>query len=201
MFFEKFAKAAGIEENTFESRLKNADDLLTKNKITEAAAEFKNILEKWKEVEIVTSQAWAGLARCAIAENNLDTAKEILDSLSHNYKDANTLQLATVKQAFSALELAHENKVKKDSAGSVEQLEQKLKQNPNDLSTIYELSSILFVSGDKQRAVQLALDMVKKDKNWNEQAARKLLIKFLEALGPNSEIAKKGRKQLSSLLF
>jgi len=201
IFFEKFAKAAGIGENTSESRLKLANDLISKSKITEAAAEFKSILEKWKDVEIVTSQAWAGLARCAIAENNFNTAQEILDSLSHNYKDVNTLQLPAVKQAISELELLREIKTKSDSHGSIQKLEQQIKGNPNDLASIYELSSLLFASGDKERAIQMALDLVKKDKNWNEQAARKLLVKFMDALGPNSEIAKKARKQLSFLLF
>lgn len=138
--------------------------------------------------------ALAGLARCAIKDGKLENAKELLDIISNSYpKD---LQAPEVQQAFSAFELSSNT-----SNISFDELEKRIKDNPDDFEARYELATSLWASSQQEKAIQAVLDLVKKDKQWNDQAGRKLLLKFWESMGPDHPLTVSSRKRFGAIWF
>ena len=77
----------------------------------------------------------------------------------------------------------------------------KVANHPEDLQARYELAEALSARGDLESACEHLLAIIAKQRDWNEDAARKQLLKVFEAAGPASEIAKQGRRKLSAILF
>jgi len=84
---------------------------------------------------------------------------------------------------------------------SAGKLRRRLEQNPDDQDARFELATALFGSGDRQAAIDELLTLFKRDREWNEQAARKQLLKFFEVMGPTDPLTLSGRRRLSSMLF
>ena len=76
-----------------------------------------------------------------------------------------------------------------------------MQKNPNDLQARFDLANAFVARGDLEKAVDQLLALIEKDRTWNEEAARKQLLKVFEAAGPTSDIAKSGRRRLSAVLF
>ena len=72
------------------------------------------------------------------------------------------------------------------------------RENPDDHEARFELATALFGSGDREAAIDELLDLFKRDREWNEQAARKQLVKFFEAMGPTDPLTLSGRRRLSA---
>ncbi|HRQ62119.1 MAG TPA: tetratricopeptide repeat protein, partial [Alphaproteobacteria bacterium] len=96
----------------------------------------------------------------------------------------------------TALELAR-NKPSGNTAG----FEAALAKNPDDHQARLDLANTLFAEGRKEQAVDELLNIIAKNRLWNEEAARKQLLKFFEALGPADPLVVEARRKLSSLLF
>ena len=133
--------------------------------------------------------------RCALFEKKVDVAEDLVNTLRTNYP--NELQNPEVKRALAALEL----ETSKVSSGEEEQFLSQLKENPTNLEARYNLALSLFKRGQHKRALDECFELIKQDKKWNEEAARKLAIKIFDALGPTEELVKNGRKRLSNLWF
>ena len=86
-------------------------------------------------------------------------------------------------------------------AGATAELEARLAANKDDHEARFDLAQALASAGDLKGAVDHLLAIVQADREWNEQAARKQLLTVFEAAGPASEVARDGRRRLSSLLF
>jgi thioredoxin-like negative regulator of GroEL len=102
------------------------------------------------------------------------------------------------KRVRAALTLAD------SAAGSTEEsraFEQRLSADPNDYEARFELAKLLAGQGRFDQAADHLLTILEKDRMWNEEAARKQLLIVFEAAGPMSEVARSGRKRLSSILF
>ena len=97
----------------------------------------------------------------------------------------------------AALELAR----KAPKADQQGELEQKLAANPADQQARFDLAVALAARGQKTEAVEHLLELVRRDRNWNDQAARKQLVQLFEAWGFKDPAAIDGRRRLSSLLF
>ena len=138
-------------------------------------------------------EATAGLARAAIARGDLAKAKQLLDRVPK--ESAGHAEITT---AHAALELAQQGQKAMASAGK---LRRRLEQNPDDQDARFELATALFGSGDRQAAIDELLTLFKRDREWNEQAARKQLLKFFEVMGPTDPLTLSGRRRLSSMLF
>ena len=80
-------------------------------------------------------------------------------------------------------------------------LRSRVAANENDFEARLELASALFASGAREEAIDHLLAMVKKNRAWNEEAARKQLVKFFEAMGPTDPLTIATRRRLSSILF
>jgi putative thioredoxin len=137
--------------------------------------------------------AMAGLAKIALAKNDLKQAGEILAKIPAEHANH-----ADVVAARAGLELAQEGA---KAAGAIGELEARIAKDPKDHQARLELASALFASGQREQAVDQLLELVRRDREWNEQAARKQLVKFFEAIGLGDPLTVQSRKRLSSILF
>jgi putative thioredoxin len=137
--------------------------------------------------------AMAGLARIAIAKKDLTQAREILAKIP-----AEHAKHAEVMAARAGLELAETGA---KAAGETDALKARLERDPKDHQARLDLASALFAAGDREAAIDQLLEAVRRDREWNEQAARKQLVKFFEAIGLGDPLTVQARKRLSSILF
>ena len=134
-------------------------------------------------------KAIAGLARCYLTGGDVERAGEVVALAP---ADANDPDLASVRAALALAEAAES-----DTAP----FEKRLTADPNDHEARFELAKALAGAGRFQAAADQLLTIVEKDRDWNEGAARAQLLTVFEAAGAMSDVAKTGRRKLSSLLF
>jgi putative thioredoxin len=138
-------------------------------------------------------EALAGLARATIARGELAKAKQVLDRVPKQ-----SVNHAEITAARSALDLAEQAQKAMGSAGK---LRARLTANPDDHEARFELATALFGSGERETAIDELLSLFRRDREWNEQSARKQLVKFFEVMGPTDPLTLSGRRRLSSLMF
>jgi putative thioredoxin len=136
--------------------------------------------------------ALAGLARCYVVTGALDKAKQTLDLVPEAKRNE-----AAVAAARAALDVAEQAK----RVGPIDDLQRKVEANPLDHQARFDLATALSAAGKRAEAANHLLEIVKRDRKWNEDAARKQLVQFFEAWGPTDEATLDGRKRLSSILF
>ena len=138
------------------------------------------------------SRRWPGLARCYVATGNIEQAKKTLAMVPEA-----KLNDSAVAAARAALELAEQAK----SVGPIDELEKKVAANPLDHQARFDLAAALNAKGKRAEAAEHLIAIVKRDRKWNEDGARKQLVQFFEAWGPTDPATVEGRKRLSSILF
>jgi putative thioredoxin len=136
--------------------------------------------------------ALAGLARCYVETGALDQAKQTLAMVPEAKRNE-----SAVAAARAALELAEQAK----SVGPLGELEQKVAANPLDHQARFDLALALNGKGRRMEALEQLIAIVKRDRKWNDDGARKQLVQFFDAWGPTDEATVEGRKRLSSILF
>ena len=136
--------------------------------------------------------ALGGLARCLIAERKFQDAKQLLDEAPKEIANH-----VAVTGAKAALTLAEEAGVLGDPA----ELAARVEADPDDHDARYRLATVLFLRGQAEAAMEHLTQIVKRDREWEEDKARKQLVKFFEALGPKDPATLKGRRMLSTVLF
>jgi putative thioredoxin len=141
------------------------------------------------QLEPENVKAIAGLARCYLAGGDIERAREVVEIAPPDAKDAD---LDGVK---AALALAAEG------AAETSGLERRLARDPDDHDARFELAKALAGRGELGAAADHLLTIIARDRSWNEDAARKQLLTVFEAAGPTSDVAKQGRRRLSSILF
>jgi len=137
-------------------------------------------------------QALAGLARCYVETGALDQARQTLAMIPDSKRGE-----SAVAAAQAALQLAEQVK----TLGPVAELEQKVAANPLDHQARFDLALALNGKGRRLDALEQLISIVKRDRKWNDDGARKQLVQFFEAWGPTDEATIEGRKRLSSILF
>jgi putative thioredoxin len=168
--------------------LKAAEAALAQGDVSGAAALYAQILAK----EPTHIEALAGLARCYVQTGALDQAKQTLALVPEAKRND-----ASVAAARAVLELAEQAK----AVGPVNDLEQKVAANPLDHQARFDLAVALNAKGRRKEALDHLIEIIKRDRKWNEDGARKQLVQFFEAWGPTDETTLEGRKRLSSILF
>ena len=136
--------------------------------------------------------ALAGLARAYVQTGEIEEAKQALALIPEAKRNE-----AAVVAARSALEVAEQAQ----SVGPAGELEQKVAANPLDHQARFDLAVALNAEGKREEAADHLLAIVKRDRKWNEDGARKQLVQFFEAWGPTDEATLSGRRKLSSILF
>ena len=137
-------------------------------------------------------QALAGLTRCYVETGAMEQAKQTL-ALVPDSKHNDPSFVA----AKAALDLAEQAK----SLGPITELEQKVAANPLDHQARFDLALALNGKGRRLDALEQLISIVKRDRKWNDDGARKQLVQFFDAWGPTDEATIEGRKRLSSILF
>jgi putative thioredoxin len=185
-FLERLTKGkAGTETKDL---LKAAEEALAGKDAAAAADIYAQLLSE----DGGNVPALAGLARCYVATGALDQAKQTLAMVPEAKSND-----AAVVAARAALDLAEQAK----SAGPVDELERKVAANPLDHQARFDFAVALNAKGKRAEAVDQLIAIVRKDRKWNEDGARKQLVQFFEAWGPADEATIEGRKRLSSILF
>jgi putative thioredoxin len=185
-FIERLTKdRIGGEEKDL---LKTADAALASGDAAGAAELYAQLLAQ----DGANVAALAGLARSYVKTGAIEQAKQTLAMVPEAKRN-----VAEVAAARAALELAEQAQ----AVGPIADLEKKLADNPLDHQARFDLAVALAGKGRRQEAVDHLLDVVKRDRKWNDDGARKQLVQFFEAWGPTDEATVNGRKRLSSVLF
>jgi putative thioredoxin len=141
------------------------------------------------QVEPENLVAIGGLARCYLAGGDVERAGEVVAMAPPNAKNAD------IESVRAALALAAAAPA--DASGA----EAKIAADPDDHEARFDYAKALAASGKFQDATDQLLELIRRDREWNEGAARAQLLTVFEAAGPMSDVAKQGRKRLSSILF
>jgi len=179
---------AGSGNDEIENALAAAEEAANTGDNERAAQIFTLVLQH------VPGQGRAvlGLARVLLAQGDTEAAAEILEQAGEE-----TRQSADYASVLSAIEL----KKQAASLGSVADLEARLAKDENDHQARYDLALALNADGFKLEAAEALVTLMKRDREWNEDAARKKLLELFEAWGPADPATLKGRRLLSSILF
>jgi putative thioredoxin len=136
--------------------------------------------------------AVAGLARALLAAGEVERATQTLDMLPDSA--ASDPRVAAVRAQIEIRNQAA-------TLGDRSALEAKVAADPADLQSRFDLALLLNAEGDREGAADRLLEIVRKNRSWEDEKARKQLLQFFEAWGPMDEATRSGRRQLSSILF
>jgi putative thioredoxin len=181
-------RVAGKTEGGVGDLVKLAEDTLAKGDAAGAAELYAQVLAE--EPENVS--ALGGLARCHVKAGNPAAAKATLTLVPKGKENE-----PAVVAARAALDLAE----KAASVGDLSVLEDRLAANPLDHQARFDLAVALNASSRREEALDHLIEIVRRDRKWNDEAARKQLLQFFEAWGPSDEATMLGRRKLSSVLF
>jgi putative thioredoxin len=185
-FIERLTKdRIGGEEKDL---LKAADEALAKGDAAGAANLYAQVLAE----DSANVAALAGLARSYVLTGAVEQAKQTLALVPEAKRND-----PAVAAARAALEVSEQAK----SVGPVDELEAKVAANPLDHQARFDLAVALNGKGRRQEALDNLIEIVKRDRKWNDDGARKQLVQFFDAWGPTDEATVSGRKRLSSILF
>ena len=185
-FLERLTKGAvGAEERDL---MKAADEALAAGDTAGAANLYGQLLTQ----DSGNVAALAGLARCYVLTGALEQAKQTLAMVPEAKRNE-----TAVAAARAALEVAEQAK----AVGPIDELERKVAANSLDHQARFDLATALNAKGKRNEAANHLLEIVKRDRKWNDDGARKQLVQFFEAWGFTDPSTVEGRKRLSSILF
>jgi putative thioredoxin len=185
-FLERLTKGKiGGEEKDL---LKAADAALVEGDAAGAAQIYAQVLSQQPD----NVHALAGLARCYVESGATEQAKQTLAMVPDSKRNE-----ASVAAARAALELAEQAR----SLGPIAELERRVAANPLDHQARYDLALALNAKGRRNEALDHLLEIVRRDRKWNDDGARKQLVQLFDAWGPTDEATVAGRRRLSSILF
>ena len=188
-FIEKLTKAmpAAGEPNIAEI-LQEAEAVLAEGDAAGAAQIYAEVLA----LDSTNIPALAGLAKCYVTSGAIEQAKQTVAMVPESKRND-----AAVKAVQAAIDLAEQAQ----AVGPVTELEQKVAANPLDHQARFDLATALNAAGKRVEATEQLLAIVKRDRKWNDDGARKQLVQFFEAWGGADEATVDGRKRLSTILF
>ncbi|HYM17882.1 MAG TPA: thioredoxin [Micropepsaceae bacterium] len=183
------AGAAGTEQAAAaDEALKAAAEALSHRDLSQAAQIFGQVLQ----ADPGNPKAVAGLARCYLESGDIERAKKTLQLVRPDGKNDETLraieaELSLKERAGESSDLAH--------------LRAKLAANASDHEARFELAKALDAKGAREEAIGELLEIIRRDRKWNEDAARKHLITLFDAMGPTDPRTIAARRRLSAILF
>ncbi len=186
-FIKKLGGTAG--PSPIQEALEMAKEAFAAGDAGSAAGIYSQILQQDPE----NLEALAGLTRGAILRKEFARAREFLARVPQ--AQAGHAEIAAVRAALDLAEAGDK------ASGAVGELRARLAADPNDHQARLDLATALFAAGEREPAIDELLEIVKRAREWNEQAARKQLVKFFEAMGPTDPLTLTARRRLSSILF
>lgn len=187
-FVEGLLKVAGSSAPG-EMLIAEAKALLEEGQPEQAAQYFQAALQETQD----KPEAWGGLARALLAMGEDQQAEQVLASVP-----ATLSNHVEITGAHAAVALAREGQ---KAQAALLGLEARLAANPNDHAARYDLAAALNASGARAEAAAALLEVIKRDRGWNDDAARLQLLKFFEAWGMDDAATMAARRKLSALLF
>ncbi len=185
-FIDRVAGPVGPSDD--EALVEAAEELLAAGDVAAAAERFGAALKAAPQ----SIPAIVGLARCLLATGELERARQTLEMLPGSA--AGDPKVVSVR---AQLDLAAQSA----KLGDRPSLEAKLRADPGDHQARFDLALLLNANGDRAGAADRLLEILAKNRSWEDDKARKQLLQFFEAWGPTDEATLAGRRQLSSLLF
>ena len=184
-FIEKLTGGESANSD-IDQLLSLGEESLSLNDLGGAAQAFAQVLT----LDPGHEKGIAGMARVYLADGDVDQARQTIAMAPQDSRDP------AVQSIRAQLSLAVAA-----PTGAATELEAKVAADPNDHQARFDLAQAQASAGDFKGAVDNLLKIVTADREWNEQAARKQLLTVFEAAGTTSEVARDGRRRLSSLLF
>ena len=165
-----------------------ADEAFAAGDIGMAAQAYGHVLQD----EPGHPKAVAGLARCYLQTGDIERAKKTLRLVRPD---------GATDEAVRAVEAELKLREQASDAGDLPELTAKLEADPGNHQARYDLALALDARGDRDSALSALLEIVKRDRKWNEEAARKHLVTLFEAMGPTDPRTIDARRRLSAILF
>jgi putative thioredoxin len=187
-FIDRLVGGADDGEADVAAILEIAQTALDEGDLQGAAEAYAAVLQEDQQ----NVDAIAGLARCYLKSGDTARAEQTLALVPPEKRTA-----AVVESAKAALELA---KIA-GKADNRSELEQRLAANPADHQARFDLAVALAARGSNEEALDHLLTIMRKDRKWNDEAARKQLVQLFDAWGPKDPLTVDGRRRLSSILF
>ncbi len=187
-FIQKAIDLAPEEDNGLADAIIAAEEMLAEGSADDAAQTFAAVLEE----EPNNPAAFSGLVKSHMALGELEKAQAMIASIPAEIENETAVQSvkAQVELAASAAD-----------AGEAGELLAKLETNPDDHEARQELATVFVGEGKVEEAIDELLELFRRDRDWKEGAAKEQLFKIFDSLGPMDEMAKTGRRKLSSMIF
>ncbi|MGX9356243.1 thioredoxin [Roseobacteraceae bacterium S113] len=188
-FVERVVQAGGGDASGgLDDALEAAEEMLEQGAVADAAQTFAAILGE----DAQNAAAYGGLARAHIALDDLDQAEAILNGAPAEISTAREIEAA-----FAQLDLAR----KAADAGPVAELTAAVETDPDNHQARFDLAQALYAAGDGETAIDQLLELFRRDREWNDGAARAELFIIFDALKPQDPLVLNGRRKLSSMIF
>lgn len=184
----KKAGAAGAGPSPVEQALEQAQGALEAGDAETASAIFAQVLQHEED----NAQALAGLIACNLAAGDVAAAREMYDALDDKMR---------ADPAFASVAAQIALQEQAADAGEIPLLMEKVAADHNDHQARFDLAMALHGAGKKQAAADELLEIIRRNRQWNDEGARKQLVTFFEAWGPTDPLTIETRRRLSSLLF
>jgi putative thioredoxin len=185
-FIDKTSALAG--DGGLAEALEAAEAMLAEGAVADAAETFAAILEEEPE----NASAYGGLIRCHLIQGDLDQAQALADAAPAKIAKAKEIEAARAQ-----IELARQAA----NAGPEAELRAAVEADPANAQARFDLALALHAAGKVDEAVDALLDLFRRDREWNDGAARAQLMIIFDALKPQDPIVLKGRRRLSSMIF
>ncbi|MEL6680664.1 MAG: tetratricopeptide repeat protein [Pseudomonadota bacterium] len=188
-FIDKIAQmGGGAAGGGIEDAIDAAEEMLEQGAVSDAAQTFAAILGEVPD----NLRAMAGLAKSYVALDQADQAEAVLATVPEGSQDAPEIAAVRAQIALAAASAG---------AGEAAALEAKLAADPEDHAARLDLALALIGSGDNAGAIDQLLELFRRDREWNDGAAKDQLFKLFDAMGPKDPLTAKGRRRLSSMIF
>ena len=189
-FIDRVIKASGgeTEADTLNDAVEAAEEMLTEGAADDAVQTFNAILGE----DPNHAGAYAGLVRAHIVLEDLDQAEAILNGAPAEISTSPELEAASAQ-----LELARQAA----GAGPVTELNAAVEADPDNHQARFDLALALHANDDAESAVEQLLELFRRDRDWNDGAAKSQLFTIFDALKPNDPVVLNGRRRLSTLIF
>ncbi|WP_039018536.1 thioredoxin family protein [Halocynthiibacter namhaensis] len=187
-FVDKIAALGPEEDNGLDDAVAAAEEMLTEGAADDAAQTFAAILEEDGQ----HAGAWGGLVRAHLAAGQLEEAEAALNGVPVEISEAAEIEVAAAQ--FDLAKQAAE-------AGPLTELRAALDADENDHQARLDLATALHANGDTEGAVDMLLDLFRRDREWNDAAAKAQLFTIFDALKAEDPIVLNGRRRLSSMIF
>lgn len=165
-----------------------ADEAFAAGDIATAAQAYGHVLQD----EPGHPKAVAGLAKCYLKTGDVERARKTLQLVRPD---------GAADEAVRAVEAELKLRDQAPGASNTAEFDAKLAANPNDHQARYDLALALDAKGERDGALTALLEIVKRDRKWNDDAARKHLVTLFDAMGPTDPRTIDARRRLSAILF